>query len=423
MLVVLYIDTTALFLASLDSYIHHDFTNLTNEMGSATNAVARTFDLTRSIADILSNEKSFRSTTQEVVDWLSRERIDKLEYQNCLDRMRGLAFPNEKGLEIRQQVQKSEEKLRPIAGLKMILSGSIGRSMLWDPDYTYIVTTAATAMSYHGLEFAAKVLCNMAMDKGGHEKGVQYGYSIHRTRLMPVLAKVVDSVALNVVNAGCNLKSTLPEGLKKLCAHPLTAVTFSAIAMAIMRAKGDLVLTSDSFPPDITTWLLTHFQGYLEISVSGKIVFEEKLGAEKRKLIFLVYERCTCVDGRRNIADESRHVKLAAKVEGSFVALIEDSYCFDPNPRPSDRQKLYETDVLWDWQRAKLRPNEISEVRLTAKAIVRWLLNLPVKPHLHDIGFKYQPNTKKERKSRDGENSLDRKFTRPLPSCLAQKLG
>lgn len=230
-------------------------------------AATRIVDLSRAILEVINKENNVRSTAHEILDWLSREKIDKQEYQYCIKALKGLTFPNENGLDIRNQVQSSEEKVLSISGLKLKLSTSIGRWMLNDANFVYIVTTVATCMQYHKMDFAVDVLCNMATDEGGHEKGVKYGYSIYRTRLMPVIAKFVESVALNVVNVGNDFRSVLPEALGSLCDHPLTSKSLSAVIMAVSRAEGDIVITCDRFPGDLATWLLTHVHGTLEISV------------------------------------------------------------------------------------------------------------------------------------------------------------
>lgn len=216
-------------------------------------ATTRVVDLSRAVIDVLNKENSLRSSAYDVLDWLSREKIDKQEYQYCISALEALTFPNQKGLDIRQRVQASEDKVLSISGLKLRLSTSIGRWMLHDTHYVYVVTTVATCMLYHGMGFAVDVLCNMATDKGSHEKGVKYGYSIYRTRLMPVIAKFVESVALNVVNAGHDFRFTLPPELKDLCNHPLISRTLSAVIMAVTRAEGDIVITSDRFPGDLAT--------------------------------------------------------------------------------------------------------------------------------------------------------------------------
>lgn len=135
-----------------------------------------------------------------------------------------------------------------------------------------MVTTVAVAMEFHDLPFASTVLYNMALDKGGHEEGVDYPYDIRKTRIKPVVAKIVDSIALNVVNSGHRLQPLLDE-LDGACVHVTDPVTFAAVSMAVRRASEDIVLLCDVLYGDVVAWLMAHFMERLEINIAGKRVF------------------------------------------------------------------------------------------------------------------------------------------------------
>lgn len=346
----------------------------------------RVLDLTRAVIDTLNKQGAMRSAVGDVLQWLARERIDETEYEYCIGRARALAFPNEHGISIRRQVTSSDAKIAKLGGLRMKLSSSIGRWLLFDEDYVYIVTTVATIMAFHKLPFAAEVLCNMILDKGEHQtSGVRYGYSIHRTRLMPVLTKFVDSVALNIVNAGYDLYS-LPEELKGICNHPLGADTYAAIAMTIQRSTGDILITTDKYPGDIVCWLMNHFHGSLEISISGKVVCERILGGLKKRLIILIPQGC--IPGKCRQGDEQEHeIRVSVHAGKDFVEVIKELYSYDPKIGPTNRQPLYSSDVLHHWERGILNKDESNKIRLAAQEMVKWLLQVPIKPHLHKTGF------------------------------------
>ncbi|KAH8196865.1 hypothetical protein TruAng_008978 [Truncatella angustata] len=303
--------------------------------------VARTVDLSRAIVDILNKETSIRNAAEEILEWLGRERIDKQEYQYCIEALRAQAFPNCRGLDIKYQVQSSEEKVLSVAGLKLKLSTSIGRWMLNDSNFIYVVTTVAVCMMYHDMAYAVEVLCNLAMDQSDHTKGVSYHRSHYRVRLKPVVTKFVDSIALNVVNAGHDLCSAFPNALKGVCSHPLEAPQLSAIIKAVSAAQSDIIITCDLFPGDLAMWLLTHFHGVLEISLNGTVVYEEQSGTDPWRVILVVYNKCS-------------------------------------ETKPSTRQKLYENDLLAHWQRGILSRNEVAQLRIAAKSMLLWLLQLRI---------------------------------------------
>ncbi|KAF4944687.1 hypothetical protein FGADI_12509 [Fusarium gaditjirri] len=351
----------------------------------------RTLDLSRAILDVLNKENSIRDAAGEILEWLGRERIDKQEYQYCVEALRAQAFPNLRGLDIQRQVRSSEEKVSSIAGLKLKLSTSIGRWMLSDPNLVYVVTTVAVCMMYHDMEYAVDVLCNFALDQGGHEEGVSYRRSPYRMRLKPVVIKFVDSVALNIVNTGHDFNLGLPGVLNGTCSHPLEAPQLSAIIKAVTQAQSDIFITSDLFPGDLVMWLMTHFHGILEISLNGKVILEEHSGTDSVRVIFAVNNRCsTCPDRDGDL--KNSNIKVATMVKGKLTTLIDDNRCFYRESKSSTRQKLYETDLLTDTRRAQLSRNEVAELRIAARSILRWLLGLELRmSDTAPVFITYQP--------------------------------
>lgn len=170
-----------------------------------------TFDLTRALLDTLEKGSSVSGAVSEVLQWLARERIEKAEYIYCVEQAAGITFPNEDGLQLRQKILNSERRLQKVAGLKLVMSGAVGRSLALDPAYCYMVSTVAAIMTHHDYEYTVDALCEMIADRGRREAGVNYSYSIHRIRLKPVLSKIVESIALNVVNAGHDLGGLPPS--------------------------------------------------------------------------------------------------------------------------------------------------------------------------------------------------------------------
>nr|RBQ88725.1 hypothetical protein FVER53263_06539 [Fusarium verticillioides] len=338
----------------------------------------RTLDLSRAILDILNKENSVRDAAGEILEWLGRERIDKQEYQYCVEALSAQAFPNARGLDIQHQVRSSEQKVSSVAGLKLKLSTSIGRWMLSDPNLVYVVTTVAVCMMYHDMEYAVEVLCNFALDQGGHEEGVSYPRNPYRMRLKPVVTKFVDSVALNIVNTGHDFNSALPSALNGICSHPLEAPQLSAIIKVVAQAQSDIFITSDLFPGDLVMWLMTHFHGILEISLNGKVILEEDSGTDSVRVIFAINNRCSTCPNRDGDLKNS-NIKVATIVKGKLTTLIDESHCFYRESKSSTRQELYETGLLADTRRAQLSRNEVAELRIAARSLLRWLLGLELR--------------------------------------------
>lgn len=222
----------------------------------------RTFDLARAFADISLNGNSIANATTELARWMARECILESEFGYFQNLARGVTFPNDSGLRIRHMLLEAIPKFKKIGGLHLLNSGSIGRMLAFDPEYCYMVSTVSVLLAYHDIPFAASVLCNMALDHGvdRQEKANVNSYDIRRTRLRPVMDKVVQSIALNVVNSGHDLRG-LPFDFENNCIHCLQDTTLSAAIMAIERTEGDVLVRCDHFLADLFVWLLNHWQG------------------------------------------------------------------------------------------------------------------------------------------------------------------
>ncbi|OCK88440.1 uncharacterized protein K441DRAFT_669206 [Cenococcum geophilum 1.58] len=348
---------------------------------------ARVVDLTRALLDTANSESGAQEVVRLVHDWLTREGVDQKEYKYCLSSIGGIAFPNERGLSLRSCIQSADQKMSTISGLKLRLSAAIGRSMAFDDNFTYIVTTVATLMAFYSLEYITEALCYMALDQGGHEEEINIRYSIRQTRLTPVLRKFVESVALHVVNAGSTLQ-VLPPELQKFYVHkhPLSPETFSALTMAIQRSNEEMLITCTNFPHDLTSWLLSHFHGNLEISVCGLVVYEEALGRVPKNLRIIVKTSCESASKISCASFSEGSVEMAARVGGSYQTLINELSCHTV-AQPVDRQKLYTTSILYHRQHEILNSQETAEVHLAAQCMLKWLLDIEVRPHPHSVGF------------------------------------
>ena len=106
----------------------------------------------------------------------------------------------------------------------------------------------------------------MILDKGGHEKEVQFKHKVWRASIRAVIPKLIDSIFLNLSNAGHGI-TQLPRELAYLHVHVLDNADFAAIVMQVQKITKDLFLRADRFLGDIILWLLNYFEGHLEIYI------------------------------------------------------------------------------------------------------------------------------------------------------------
>lgn len=198
----------------------------------------RALDLTRAIAELSVRGNSLVNGGAMLLQWLARERIDKNEFEYCMGILSAKATPNSRGECIQQSIQKADSRShsRKLVSLSLGVPRSIGRMMAYTPEFVYIVTTVAAVLEYHSLAYAKRLICTFAVDKGDHKHGLRIQYDIRNTRIKPVVDKVVESIALTVVNTGHNLKG-LPDELKHLCQHICGHILFAATISAIKRTQ------------------------------------------------------------------------------------------------------------------------------------------------------------------------------------------
>lgn len=162
------------------------------------------------------------------------------------------------------------------------------------PEYSYLVTTVAAIMAYHDVIYAEKAICNMVLDPGGHQHGIIAPYDVRKTRIKPVVEKVVDSIALTIVNSGHALEG-LPKELQHICPHASGYEVFAATIATVQRHNSpSLVLSTNVLYAEIALWLLSHWNGILEVVVKGKSVYVRVLGhdTDQRKMTVLVGNIC-----------------------------------------------------------------------------------------------------------------------------------
>jgi hypothetical protein len=310
--------------------------------------------------------------------WLAREGIAEREYDYCLEKSKALVYPNENGLRIRSRLKQSDAELKAkpyIAGLKLVSALSIGRWMTYQPDHCYMVTTVASLFTHHDMGYTSEAICDMLLDEGHRDTGTSIAYRCGKSRLLPVVSKIVESITLNVVNCSGN-PNFLPEKIREICGHTVDSHAFAAAAMAIYRSSGHVIIRCNRFLADLYLWLLTHIEGDISVSIAGKIIHRATFGNPQRSVTMLADEACSGDHGQIT----STFV-VSTEVGDSFQTLLR----FIANraqvyePRINFRQPLYD---LKDYSRegrldAGLDDRELHEIRMAGQCIVRWLMALP----------------------------------------------
>ena len=210
----------------------------------------RSFDLACALIDF-SNACSMTDVSLRIVKWLARERIEDASFTACCKLAASLAYPNAEGMEIRTKLQEADHKIMGVKGapISLIVSGSLGRLLGYDPESCYMVSSVASLTECYEPNHVTEILCSMILDKGGHQEEVSYQYNIQRALIKAVISKIVESIYINVVNSGHSIGG-LCEELNHLHPHLLTSVTFAGIVMDIQRTDKDILIVSDRFPAD-----------------------------------------------------------------------------------------------------------------------------------------------------------------------------
>jgi hypothetical protein len=340
--------------------------------------LARALDLTRAVTDILSKGGAIGGLIGHVMKWLAREGIPEGEFAYCLEKSKALIYPNDNGLKIRSRLRESDAKLKAkpyVAGLRLVNALSIGRWMADDPDYCYLVTTVAALFTNHDMAYASVAICDMLLEKGNHEEGTSKVYRYEKSRLLPVVKKVVESITLNVVNTSGNFDN-LPEEIRGTCSHQIDAHTFAAAAMAISRVPGDVIIRCNRFLADLYVWLLAHIEGELSLSIAGKIIHRATFGRPLRSVTMLADEACS--EEQDEIASA---LVISINVDGALRTMLRHTagYARLGGSCLNIRQPLYDLVGYNHAGRVNkaLTAQESREIYIAGQSIVRWLMTRP----------------------------------------------
>lgn len=300
--------------------------------------------LAKSLIDFVPASGALIDISRETYNWLIRERIDEGSFERCRQMALGLAYPNDAGMDIQRQIKQADQKIfervKQIP-VRLIASGSVGRLLAKDVDTCYMVSTVAALTKFHKPEFATDALCSMILDRGGHERNVSLRCNVQRSPVKAVISKIVDSIYLNVVNAGHDLGG-LPVELKHLHPHILDDLTFTGIVMGIERSEQDVVIWSDRFLSDLTLWLLLHFHGRIVVSVDKTVLFEKLLGPSFRTARIMV--KALCPEDAMSCMMLDAPVEALVSVGDELCTFLTGKDGTDSHPCTYTRQALYDVE-------------------------------------------------------------------------------
>jgi hypothetical protein len=225
------------------------------------------------------------------------------------------------------------------------------------------------------MEYPSAAICDMLLDESNHREGTSKLYRYEKSRLLPVVGKIVESITLNVVNCSGNFDAIPAELLNKR-SHRIDSHTFAAAAMAISRSSGDVIIRCNRFLADLYVWLLSHIEGDISLSTAGKISHRATFERPLRSVTMLADEACSeehdeiasalviSLNVGGAISTLLRHTADHAEIGGSCLKI---------------RQSLY--DLLGQNRAGRIKktltPQELCEVIVAGQSIVRWLMNRP----------------------------------------------
>ncbi|OAP53697.1 hypothetical protein AYL99_12137 [Fonsecaea erecta] len=316
---------------------------------------ARSIDLLTTLVKPTTKEQSALNLAIEIGRWLGREKLSENRLQNCLEKARGLVQANQQGHKFYEAVISGMHTPKRAAGyLFTQSSGSLGRLMAQDPYLRWMTSTITCLFEFHDENFISDVLCAFIMQSHLGKRIItvhEYKWDALYLQLKPVLDKIVSSIWFNIVNSGV---------IQPDCA-----------GLAIIESKHLIC--------NLIVWLIFHFKGHLRIVVSGKIIYDQVLGAEDSEIEHRVEIFCpnigTCESpDKMTFSNVNIFMAKASGLESLYEGRYDTPWTFKQAPRV--RQRLY--------QPAKYPPGTAGResirvnVHNAAFQIVNWLLGLRV---------------------------------------------
>jgi hypothetical protein len=324
----------------------------------------------------------------EIAKWLGREKLNESELEDCFRRGRDIFTPNEDTAAFFDDVLKDSSN-RTFLTLHTRTTGSLGHLIARDPQLSWMVSTVACLFQYVG-EYDVNHAIRALLRHGGVEPSDQKtGKPSHdnfksetpsSAHMGRVVRAIVSSIWFNVVNAG-HATMKLPDELIAVCnhGHVLQSSYLAFLITVLKKPRQRVILKSQRLYRNITHWVLLHFEGRVQVTVSGKIVYNQTLGNSNRDIEFRVESFCNdSGDCQENHGDFQLIEEIAGTFEQLFKRDALPASASSFKAVPTIRRPLYELPRRYNEKHKSTLPSIQLQVRHTAQKIAAWLLDLPI---------------------------------------------
>lgn len=155
-----------------------------------------------------------------------------------------------------------------------------------------------------------------------------------------------------------------------------------------------MLVVSDHFFADLTLWLTLHHEGTLRVVVSGRILFERRLGSAEKEIEIRVAQFCSLEPPcqSKEISDFQILKDLGGRQRQRHAKIYNEEH-LPQSSKPGVRQALY-SDPRPNVQDS--RANKISSqmlIRATAREVVLEILKVPLEvlEEAHSLMFQASP--------------------------------
>jgi hypothetical protein len=327
----------------------------------------------------------------DLVKWLARERISEGAFLQAMTLGRNIAQCNGNGLAVVEKLVTTASRLY---GLQLIMPGALGRTIVYDESLRWISTTQTVLMRYKSCEFVVETLCSLFASVSFKDEDPRR--RVLMARIRPVIAKVVDSIHLHIVNMG-HTGLELPKAINDLPKHYLASFSLvSAIKAVEDRSGSDIVIQMKGCIVDLIDWLFHHWDGTLRVSVNNKIVFEDLMGMSPQTLTLVIENSCNADTDCQN----EEHI-IPYQIGRGIGSTLNDASQVNGISDPMDgfaggsryRSELYDIQNPFKTRKAYLNMEELKYAERTAQKVVLSIVELPVTLAARKIVLRVDPES------------------------------
>lgn len=349
---------------------------------------ARSIDLVNTLAQAAGEKNSIVAGILDIGEWLGREKLNRFDLELCLQKARGLWAPNPAAQDIFHDITKGG--FHPsISHLFLKKSGSLGHLIACDSRLQWMVSTVVCLFQFESSEsVVSNTLCDLVILAGDFQsdgkatEGETFGLGSHvhplRTQIKSVLDKIVSSIWLNVVNAGLHTMD-FPEELHDVCSkgHHIDGVHLARIATLLRKGHRHIAVRSRHLLRNLVFWILNHFDGHLQITVSTKKIMDKALGDGDCQLDIRVEQYCNV---REQCGSEKSDMVVLADISGQlqnvFTSINTNTDTL--RPVPAKRGDLYSLPKPYTLRNVFSDHSIDQMIQDRAWKIASWLFRLPI---------------------------------------------